>query len=217
MRTYLMLTLLCLLCLSLPSGNNLWAQNANEWLRPKRTQRNYLITQIAALQLYGNALKRGYDTFQAGSGLIRDVKAGEFSLHNQQLQTLLGFSPRLSPLANATAFTTTYLSLSQQINRARQSLTGMSLKTSDHLVLVEVYAGMLEKVLANASQMEILLRNNAFQMNEAERVEAFVALEAELQDIREDLVALNNMLSFYAAYGSAIRRENQVIQNILNK
>ena len=191
------------------------AQNLDEWFRQKRTQRRYLATQIAALQIYGNALQDGYRVFQAGSGLIRDIKSGEFGLHNQHLQTLMGLSPRLQPISNAIAFGNHFMGLSNEIRKSRQRLNGMEMKADERLMLGKVYAGMLQKAIYAASQMEMLLRNGELQLTEAERLQLASQIDAELGTIKEDLIALNSMLEFYTAYGTSIQKDNQVIQNIL--
>ena len=47
----------------------------------KETQIEYLLTQIAGLQIYIELAQKGYAIYKDGLDLITDIKDGEFSLH----------------------------------------------------------------------------------------------------------------------------------------
>lgn len=191
------------------------AQTFNEWFRQKRTQREYLITQIAALEVYGNLLQKGYQTFQAGSGLVREIKAGEFSLHSKHLHTMIGFSPQLEPLANSIQITQEYLGLALAIRSSRQRMQSMELDVDERLFLIEVHTGMLAKTLDATMKLDALIRPGNYQLEPEERLSLIKSMQEQLGAINNDLFALNRLLDFHQAYGSKIKRENQVLQNIL--
>jgi hypothetical protein len=75
------------------------AQNWNELLRQGKTQKKYLIEQIAALQAYSDYLKKGYNLVDAGLGQISDLTGGEYNLHQAFIRSLESVSPfiRLDP------------------------------------------------------------------------------------------------------------------------
>jgi len=77
--------------------------NANEWLRQKKTQRKYLIQQIAALKVYLEYLKKGYDIAQKGLTTIGDIKAGTFTMDKDYFNSLKEVSPvvKNSPKVNS--------------------------------------------------------------------------------------------------------------------
>jgi len=98
MRTiYTVIILVSLSCTS-------WAQspNWNEWFRQKRTQRKYLIQQIAALKVYLEYLKKGYEIVDQGLTTIGDIKNGTFNLDKDYFNSLKQVSPvvRNSPKVN---------------------------------------------------------------------------------------------------------------------
>jgi hypothetical protein len=64
------------------------AQTFEEWFRQKRTQRKYLIQQIAALKTYLEYLKEGYDVAKKGLNIIGDIKGMNFSDHSNYFQSL---------------------------------------------------------------------------------------------------------------------------------
>lgn len=57
--------------------------NWNELFRQKATQRKYLIQQIAALKVYLDYLKKGYDIAKKGLNIIGDIKDGNFKSHDE--------------------------------------------------------------------------------------------------------------------------------------
>ncbi|WP_156308408.1 hypothetical protein [Sphingobacterium endophyticum] len=72
---------------------NCQAQTLKEWLRQKRTQKEYLLTQIAANQLYFDLLKKGYRIVHSGIGIVGELQRGEFNLHDR----FFGSSKTVSP------------------------------------------------------------------------------------------------------------------------
>lgn len=86
---------LCVLVIILTGCFAGYAQspNWNEWFRQKKTQRKYLIQQIAALKVYLEYLKKGYDIAQKGLTTIGDIKDGTFNLDKDYFNSLKQVSP----------------------------------------------------------------------------------------------------------------------------
>ncbi len=82
-----------MLALVLLFSVNCQAQTLKEWVRQRRTQKEYLLTQVAANQLYFDLLKKGYRIVHSGIGVIGDLKRGEFNLHDQFFASLKTVSP----------------------------------------------------------------------------------------------------------------------------
>lgn len=58
------------------------AQTIDEWINQKKTQRKYMLQQIAKLQSHIKAVKEGYDIIKNGLNLIERIKSGDFTLHD---------------------------------------------------------------------------------------------------------------------------------------
>ncbi|GEM67153.1 hypothetical protein SMI01S_07590 [Sphingobacterium mizutaii NBRC 14946 = DSM 11724] len=82
-----------MLALVLLFSVNCQAQTLKEWVRQRRTQKEYLLTQVAANQLYFDLLKKGYRIVHSGIGVIGDLKRGEFNLYDQFFASLKTVSP----------------------------------------------------------------------------------------------------------------------------
>lgn len=87
-------------------GNLCRAQNLNEWLRQKRTQKKYLEKQIAELKIYLELTEKGYKIAKQGLETIGQIKEGEFKLHHNYFDTLrivsktVRASPRLRQITD---------------------------------------------------------------------------------------------------------------------
>lgn len=62
------------------SVGTLSAQTFEEFFKQKKTQKKYLLEQIAALQTYAELAKKGYAIVSGGLSFIGDIKNGKFSL-----------------------------------------------------------------------------------------------------------------------------------------
>ena len=97
-----------------------FAQKFKEWFRQKKTQKEYLIEQIAHLKLYLELTEKGYKIAKEGLSAIGDIKRGEFKLHTNRFDSLrivsaaVGAHPRLKQLTD----------LHGRINRVCENLAG---------------------------------------------------------------------------------------------
>ena len=86
-----LLTLIMLLLLS----NCCAAQRVKEWVRQKKTQKQYLLEQIAQLKVYLELTEKGYKIAQQGLSTIGEIKRGEFRLHQNRFDSLWIVSPAI--------------------------------------------------------------------------------------------------------------------------
>ena len=80
------------------------AQRAREWFRQNKTQKQYLIEQIAQLRIYLELTEKGYKIAKQGLTSIGDIKRGEFNLHKNRFDSLsiVKSAIKKNPLASAT-------------------------------------------------------------------------------------------------------------------
>lgn len=72
-----------------------YGQQFNEWFNQKKTQIQYLVKQIAELQVYLGYVKKGYKIVSGGLNTINDIKNGEFKLHDLYYKSLELVNPRI--------------------------------------------------------------------------------------------------------------------------
>jgi len=71
------------------------AQTWAEIFKQSKTQKKYLVNQIAALQVYLGYARQGYELVGNGLDVVRDISKGEFSLHNAFISSLKQVSPAI--------------------------------------------------------------------------------------------------------------------------
>ncbi|ULT42931.1 conjugal transfer protein TraI [Niabella defluvii] len=71
--------ILLFLLLVVSAGSNLQAQTFAEWFQQKKTQKKYLLQQIAALQVYIGYAKKGYNIAKDGLNTIGGFTRGELT------------------------------------------------------------------------------------------------------------------------------------------
>lgn len=79
-------------------NTTLQAQTFKEWFRQKKTQKKYLIEQIAQLKIYLELTEKGYKIAKEGLTAIGDLKRGEFKLHKNYFDSLKVVNPKIASL-----------------------------------------------------------------------------------------------------------------------
>ncbi|MFI2744100.1 hypothetical protein ACG2LH_15295 [Zhouia sp. PK063] len=75
--------------------NNSQSQTFSEWFRQKKTQKKYLLQQIAALETYIQYAQQGYRIAQRGLSTISSIKNGTFLLDQNYNQRWKNINPKV--------------------------------------------------------------------------------------------------------------------------
>lgn len=92
-------TICFIILIGLMGIGSLQAQNFSEWFRQKKTQKKYLLQQIAALQVYLEFARKGYSITKQGLNLVEGFKHGEFNLHSDHFVSLSQINPNIKEYA----------------------------------------------------------------------------------------------------------------------
>ena len=169
---------LCIVLLSM----NCQAQSFAEWFQQKKTQKKYLLEQIAALKVYAGYLEKGYDIAKSGLQAIQDFKQGEFQLHGDYFQSLKQVNavvfnyPRVKDILAAQKQA---LNLIRQIRRsAKDPLLNASEK--DYLF------GVSDKALSGCedliNELNAVISNGQLEMQDNERIDRIDQLYSAMLD-----------------------------------
>lgn len=155
------------------------AQTWGEWFRQKKTQKKYLLEQIAALKVYSGYLKKGYELTRKGTGLIRDIKNGEFSLH----RTFFDGLKLVSPLVKNDMRIPEIISLQLDILEAFEGLTiAEGLSAQQHSYVGEVKTKVLEDWRDDLAELILVITSGKLEMSDPERLKRLAALHEALLD-----------------------------------
>lgn len=186
--------------------------NFNEWLRQKKTQRKYLVQQIAALKVYLEYLKTGYKIVDKGLTAIGDIKGGAFNLDKDYFNSLKQVNPliRNSPKVNEIlvyqqAITSEFKRLIDYCNSDNHYTTG------DINYVKAVYSGMLSEGNNAVDELTFITTAAEAEMKDDERLVRLDKVHADVQDqyaFTKDFVAGTKMLGLQRA------KEQHEIQSI---
>lgn len=143
------------------------AQTAAEFLRQKKTQENYLLKQLAYLELYGSELRKGYELAKEGWGTIKGFTDGEFKLHEAFFDALA----RVSTVVKKDFRVGEIAAMQLQIRASFAVLVGSSAysqATKDYVQ--EVKKKVFEECDADLSELLEIVLSSSVEMNDEERL-----------------------------------------------
>lgn len=158
------------------------AQIFKEIFRQKKTQKEYLLAQIAALKVHIEFLQKGYEIANDGLTLIGDIKNGEFKLHKDYFASLKKISPAVSKYVRVKDIVAlqvrTYESYVKHYNDARES--GLfSKKELDYIL--GVYVRVLEDCSGLMDQLILMTTAGKLEMKDDERIKSIDGIFKSMQ------------------------------------
>lgn len=160
------------------STGQLHAQTWSEWFSQKKTQKKYLVEQLAALKLYAGTLKKGYEIGSSGLNLIRDAAKGELDLHNAFFTSL----KTVSPLVKKDVRIAEILEMQVSIN---QTLSGFSnlqhLSEANHRYIELVSSNMLEDCIQDLEALFMVVTSGRVELTADERMLRIDQLHRDMQ------------------------------------
>ena len=143
------------------------AQTWNEIFKQKKTQIKYLGEQIAALQVYLDYARKGYQLVGNGLSLVKDITGGEFSLHNAFVSGL----KQVSPAVRDDIRVAEIVALQAAILKSFSGIKGSSFLSRDQLLYVaEVADGVVSDCLADMEELLLVITSGKLEMKDDERL-----------------------------------------------
>jgi hypothetical protein len=194
------------------------AQTWNEWFRQKKTQKKYLIQQIAALQMYLKYLKEGYDVAKKGLNVIGDIKQGKFDLDNDYLASLKNVNSSVSGSAKITSVIVYHKSLISQFKKLQGESTDSDLLTaSEKKYISTVYANIVRESEQALEDLERILTDNQLEMKDDERINQLDKIYIDTKDMYEFSRSFCNstrmLISQRSVDNSEIKNQEQLIND----
>jgi len=173
--------------------------NWNEWFRQKKTQRKYLIQQIAALKVYLEYLKKGYQIVDKGLTTIGEIKNGTFNLDKDYFNSLKVVSPviRNSPKVND-------ILVYQHLIKEKLEYFVTECKRNDQLTSDEkVYIQSVRQKVIEECNMDIdelttVTTTGESEMQDEERIDRLNKVHLEMQELYAfvmDFIDTTNLLT----------------------
>lgn len=158
------------------------AQTTDEWLRQKKTQKQYLLNQIIALQGYIEVAKKGYDIAQKGLNTIGNIKDGDFNLHRDFFNGMQGVNPTIKHYTKIADIMAMQVDIVRSYQRDYKSLQSGGLLHSNELVYIStVYDRLLQDCVRVTDELMVLTTDAQVEMKDDERLQRIETLYGEMK------------------------------------
>ena len=195
------------LCLSMSCVQ---AQTWNEWFRQKKTQKKYLIQQIAALKVYLKYLKEGYDVAKKGLGMIGDIKDGNFNDHSTYFASLSLVNPSIKQSEKIALIANMQQQIMSEFNKLDNECRENEYLTDDELEYVrDVYSNMLMKCEESISELNTIITDHSSQLKDDERIERIDLIYEDMSDKRDFARSFSNSTRIIMA--QRLREKSEVV------
>ncbi len=153
------------------------AQTWNEFFKQKSTQKEYLLEQLAAMKLYAEYAKDGYDIASTGVNLIKDFRNGEFHLHNVFFTSLSLINPKISNMSEIKNIVHWEIAIQDGF----KSLTSEMMREKDRAYVKEVRDQVLESCRSDLDQLLLVISEGTLEMRDAERLERILEIHQRME------------------------------------
>ncbi len=169
-------------------------QTLREWLRQKKTQQEYLLTQILANQMYLDLLTKGYRVFRNGMGIVAEWKQDEFRLHKTFFRSLGLVRPSVRQFGKIAESTAILMEIVAMHRRLSKLITGSELSRVEKQYIQSMLESILKKSLMSFDQFVELLEES-LDLEDQQRLirlqQIYKDLKEHLQMIREVEITTN--------------------------
>jgi len=185
------------------------AQTFAEWFRQKKTQKQYLIQQIAALQVYVGYAQKGYSIAQEGLDMIGDFKRGEFNLHTGYFNSLKSVNPKIKQYAKVADIMAMQVAIIKGYSRTRRQMQESGAFNEEELDYNRrVFGRLLDDCKNTLEELIIVTTDGNLEMKDDERLEQIDILYQDMKDKYTFSQSFNNETMVLAA--SRIKENNDV-------
>lgn len=199
--------LVCIVTVLFLPISGAFAQTFSEWFSQKKTQKKYLIEQIAALKVYAGYLKKGYDIADQGINTVKDIKNGEFNLHSVFIGSLRTVSPAIrngSTVADIIAF---QLEISKTLNSLKHNEW---LPASHQSYIKDVKNKVMGECENDLEELLLILTSGKVEMTDDERIKRLNKVYVAMQDKAAFTQSFYNQVHLFI-------RQNEHLQKSINQ
>ncbi len=189
-------------------------QTFAEWFSQKKTQRKYLIEQIAALNMYRMKAVKGYNIAKGGLGSISNYLGNEYALHQQYYTHLRQVSPAVKNNPQ----------VREILNWQREIVitTGGIRKTAgltqgERSYVDRVCSAVLKHCEVRLTDLQDVMENSKTAMSDEQRLRQVSRLHQAMQDNYRFTAYLSSQLLIYVRERRNASRDIHSLKNLYEK
>jgi len=155
------------------------AQTWNEFFKQKKTQRKYLLQQIAALELYIGYVRKGYEIADQGISTVRSIRDGEFGLHSAFFNSLKAVNPAIRNHTKVAEIIAMQLSVSSSLKEMKAD----DYLSAENLAYIsQVAAVVLNECAVDLDELLLVITAGKTEMKDDERLERLDKVYTAMKD-----------------------------------
>ena len=172
-----MISLLAVTCSGVPAMVR--AQTFAEWFAQKKTQKQYLLQQIIALQMFSGYLKQGYGIATRGMASISGSLKKENGLHT----TYYSRMNNVDPVIKNNGMVKDIMAWQQDILVRLQSMRQISGLTADEKSYLEdVRSAVLKDCDQQLGLLQTVINDGQLEMSDSERLTLLTKIHTAMMD-----------------------------------
>lgn len=187
------------------------AQTYDEWVHQKKTQKKYLLQQIAALKLYSGYLQKGYTIASGGLKTIHAIKTGSYNLHNKFFESLGIVNPRIKQYKKVGDIIAMQIVIAKITAKTTQQCRN-ALSTEELNYLGTVFKKLLGDSADDLDRLMDVITNNKNEMTDEERIKAIEQIYDAMKDKQSFIQSFS-----YSAKGLIIQRMAEKKEVIISR
>lgn len=202
-----------MICMHSASG-----QTFNEWFRQRKTQKQYLLQQIAALKVYLDYLKKGYKIVDKGLTIVGDIKEGKFDLDIAYLESLKNVNSAVSGSAKVASIVAYQRMVMIEFQKLKNRAGETDLLTDEEVAYINtVYSNMLSESEMSLEELQRVISNSEFEMKDDERIKRLDLIYVDMKDKYAFTKSFSNSTRLLIAQRSSENYEIAVQNELVQK
>jgi len=159
------------------------AQTWDEWFNQKSTQIKYLRVQIAANQIYIDAIEKSYAIAKDGLKAINDIKHSDFNLHNDYFSSLNNVNPAIKNSSKVSAIITLQLKIKKDLSAAKNQMNASGQFTETELQYLQTTSdNLLNECSKNINELTTIISAGQTSMTDDERIKGIGKIYKAMQE-----------------------------------
>lgn len=142
-----------------------------------------MLQQIAALKIYISYAKKGYNIVSGGLHTIRDIKKGDFNIHNSFFNSLKTVNPKIARYQKVADIISYQLRIVKQIKQTLAYIRESKQFTPEELEYnKKVFDFLLQECIESINELLAITTSGELEMKDNERLVHIDKLYADMQD-----------------------------------
>jgi hypothetical protein len=159
------------------------AQTWDEWFQQKKTQKKYLAQQIAALKVYSDYLKKGYNIARSGLNTVEQITDGNWQLDASFFDSHKDVNPSIKnsvKVANIIGYEAMTI---RDFRKLYNWISSEGTFTTDEVLYIgHVFANLLRACDASLAELRSTVQSHDLEMTDDERLKRLDLLYQDAQD-----------------------------------